>query len=1021
MQNIQNYSLSTLDRVHALWKPDGFEGLYLWIESPELFNQAKVHPSQANYHPFARSHQELFKKLLHLFPSKPSHQEDHLLLLTLPTKVAAGIPQASWENSLSTESLVTAHWQIPAIYVAPSETLTVLTTLMHSQSFYTTASSCKYWATVGSFVELLIQKEAFYPTREHADHKEYTGRWKPLIEKEYALYRDQLATQMPMLCLSFALTAPTSSWLLNRFIEETLNASLKNCLSSLNFTTSISPLIERSESLMHWIPSLMGIPTTFNNPLFSEEEQESSSTTSEFAYQQSITTKEELLKKKELKLLLKLQTPQNLEDTWHLSLFLYALDDPTLMVSAESLWNEPFTFDQYEDPHDRLLKDLVRASDISNLLARCLQEKFPTECLLDTHEAYYFLHQEAPLLIQEGYTIQLPQWLNNARKKVRSQLYLRTTGSSGLITSNTLLEYDWKLSLGEHTLSEKEFKELAALKQPLVQFRGEWIIVDQNELASAHALFKQKEHAVPLIGALQLSWSKEELQTGIPVESVATEKWFEQLSSQLKNPDHLEQIPTPSSFKGTLRPYQQRGLTWLVYLRKNVFGACLADDMGLGKTIQIIALMLHEKQTATETAPYLLICPLSVIATWQQELARFAPSLRVMVHHSSQRLSAEAFKQKALTHDLVITTYTLAVKDYEELLSLEWYSIILDEAHTIKNVTSKQTRAIKALRSRSNIALTGTPLENRLGELWSLMDFLNKGYLGQERIFHKRFTLPIERHNNQEKANLLKNLVYPFMLRRLKTDTSIIQDLPEKIETKERCYLTKEQATLYQSVLATMLSAIEQSTGIERKGLILSTLMKLKQICNHPAQFMNDSSLLEGRSGKCGRLIELLEEIKARNEKSLIFTQFSSMGKLLQKYLTTYYHQEIPFLYGGTPQKTRESLIEQFQKPEGAPLFILSLKAGGTGLTLTEANHVFHFDRWWNPAVEDQATDRAFRIGQKNIVHVHKFICVGTVEERIDALIEQKKSLTNLILTQGEQWLTELSTQELKELFSLSL
>ncbi len=452
----------------------------------------------------------------------------------------------------------------------------------------------------------------------------------------------------------------------------------------------------------------------------------------------------------------------------------------------------------------------------------------------------------------------------------------------------------------------------------------------------------------------------------------------------------------------------------------------VANNILCHNTIQLITLLLHEREEKSDREnaqlkPTLLICPMSIVGNWQREIQRFAPSLAVMVHHGMERLSGPAFVEEALKHDVIITTYALALRDKEHLASVEWGNVVIDEAQNIKNESAKQTQAIKGLSATHRVALTGTPVENRLSELWSIMEFLNPGYLGSATDFRKSFALPIERYRNVDRAATLKSLIQPFVLRRLKTDKEIIQDLPDKMEMKVFCNLTQEQASLYEAVVKEMLEKIEQAEPMQRRGLILATLMKLKQICNHPAQFMSDGSSLPRRSGKLARLEEMLEEVLAEGDKALIFTQFAEMGGMLRHYLQEALGFETLFLHGGTAKKQRDILVQRFQEEKrGAQLFILSLKAGGVGLNLTAASHVFHFDRWWNPAVENQATDRAFRIGQQKNVQVHKFVCVGTLEERIDFMIEQKKELAENIVGSGESWLTEMSTSQLKELFALS-
>jgi SNF2 family DNA or RNA helicase len=585
------------------------------------------------------------------------------------------------------------------------------------------------------------------------------------------------------------------------------------------------------------------------------------------------------------------------------------------------------------------------------------------------------------------------------------------------------------VAIGDETLSEAEFEQLASLKVPLVQVRGQWVELRPEDVEAAIEFFKHKHGSgeMTLGEAMQLGLGAGvegvETKVGLPVVEVKAEGWLEDMLSGLSEGLKITPVKTPRTFHGNLRPYQAKGVSWLAYLTKFGFGACLADDMGLGKTIQLIALLLHEREGKREKkpAPTLLISPMSVVGNWQREVERFAPSLRVMVHHGADRITGKNFVRDAKKHDLVISTYALAHRDEETLSTVQWRHVVLDEAQNIKNPAAKQTQAIKKIKAEYRIALTGTPVENRLSELWSIMDFLNPRYLKSAEHFRTNFALPIEKYRNKERAEILRRIIQPFVLRRVKTDPSVIRDLPEKMEMKVYYNLTREQASLYEAVVAEMLDKIAVSKGIERKGLVLATLMKLKQICNHPALFLQDGSPLLGRSGKLTRLEEMLEEVLAEGDKALIFTQFAGMGVMVRHYLQEKLGCETLFLHGGTPKKQRDAMIQRFQNDHyGPPLFVLSLKAGGFGLNLTAANHVFHFDRWWNPAVENQATDRVFRIGQKKNVQVHKFVCIGTLEERIDQMLEQKKELAESIISTGEVWLTELSTDQLKEVFRLS-
>jgi non-specific serine/threonine protein kinase len=434
--------------------------------------------------------------------------------------------------------------------------------------------------------------------------------------------------------------------------------------------------------------------------------------------------------------------------------------------------------------------------------------------------------------------------------------------------------------------------------------------------------------------------------------------------------------------------------------------------------VQLLALMAGD---GAQAGPTLLVCPMSLVGNWQREAERFAPALRVHVHHGAERTRGKQFTAAVRDADLVITTYALAARDAEALGKIAWHRIVVDEAQAIKNAATRQAAAVRALPARHRVAVTGTPVENRLADLWSIMEFANPGLLGAAAEFKRRYAEPVERHGDEEAAARLKRITGPFILRRLKSDKSIISDLPEKLEMEVLCNLTAEQASLYQAVVDDMLAKIEESDGIERRGLVLATMTKLKQVCNHPAQLLRDGTRLAGRSGKLARLEEILDEVLAAGEKALLFTQYAEFGAMLRAHLSVRCGREVLFLHGGVGKADRDAMVTRFQSGEvGSPsLFVLSLKAGGTGLTLTAANHVVHVDRWWNPAVEDQATDRAFRIGQRRAVQVRKFVCAGTVEEKISAMIRDKRGLAARIVGGGEQWLTELSTSELRQLFAL--
>jgi SNF2 family DNA or RNA helicase len=544
--------------------------------------------------------------------------------------------------------------------------------------------------------------------------------------------------------------------------------------------------------------------------------------------------------------------------------------------------------------------------------------------------------------------------------------------------------------------------------------------VDQRRLAAGLAfLNKSGSGQMSADEALRQAASYGEAESlPMPVSGVGGSGWLADLLTG-GTEANLEPVSPPPGFRAELRPYQRRGLAWLAFLDRLGLGGCLADDMGLGKTVQLLALEALRRADGTRP-PTLLVCPMSLVGNWQRETAKFAPNLSVHVHHGADRLAGDELIARAADHDLVLTTYAVLARDRADLGAITWDRIVLDEAQNVKNAASRQAKATRGLPARHRIALTGTPVENRLAELWSIMDFANPGMLGSISTFRARFAVPVERYGDVEAASRLRRITAPFVLRRLKTDPKIIDDLPDKIEMKQLCNLTAEQASLYQAVVDDMLAKIDNSEGIERKGLVLATMSKLKQVCNHPAQFLRDGSRIAGRSGKLARLEEIVEAALADGDKILAFTQFAEFGALLMPHLSARFDTEVLFLHGGSGKRARDEMVTRFQSADGPSIFLLSLKAGGTGLTLTAANHVVHLDRWWNPAVEDQATDRAFRIGQQRNVQVRKFVCIGTLEEKIDAMIEEKKALANMVVGAGENWLTELSDGELRELVRLS-
>jgi len=650
---------------------------------------------------------------------------------------------------------------------------------------------------------------------------------------------------------------------------------------------------------------------------------------------------------------------------------------------------------------------------------------------LPINKAYEFL-QTVPKLEESGLSIRIPNWW---KRRSRPQVSV-TIGSKkqSSLGANAMLDFQVEIALENQNLSEEELSELSAAKDGIAYIRGQWVEVDNEKLQQAldhwKAIQQQtKNGEISFIEGMRLLAGApsdlQEQETDHSWVKISAGEVLSKLLEKLRDPSLIPIEEALLNVHATLRPYQQSGVQWLSLLSGLGLGACLADDMGLGKTLQILSLILIRKNRRQQGAsPSLLVVPASLLGNWKQEAERFTPSLKLFFVHPSETNAQELLELKKESSDylndidLVITTYAMVLKQ-GWLAQIYWDLLILDEAQAIKNSAAKQTRSTKDLKSHSRIALTGTPIENHLSDLWSLFDFLNPGLLGSSIRF-KEYIKKLESNISQFES--LRKLVSPYILRRMKTDPKIISDLPAKIETSTYCHLTKKQAEYYQVAVNDLKESLETVDSKNRREVVLQTLMRLKQICNHPSQLTREGDYFSKESGKFIRLQNICEELALRQEKVLVFTQFSEIITPLSEHLQSIFGKAGLNLHGGTPIKQRKKLVEAFQSDNGPPFFILSLKAGGTGLTLTAASHVVHFDRWWNPAVENQATDRAFRIGQKKNVQVHKFITRGTVEEEIDKIITSKKALANEILNPSDEIkLTELSDKELLNLVALDI
>ncbi|HEY2147027.1 MAG TPA: DEAD/DEAH box helicase [Pirellulales bacterium] len=691
---------------------------------------------------------------------------------------------------------------------------------------------------------------------------------------------------------------------------------------------------------------------------------------------------------------------------------------------------------------ESLLEPVRRAAERSELTRELLATKalFAPQAW-PIRQAYRFL-KEAPLVEQSGVVVRLPDWWS-ARRPPRPQVQVQLGSQrASEIGVDRLLDFRIDMVLDGQPLTDEEQRELLAGSDGLRLLRGKWVEVDQQQLQQALDHWKkvQKDHAdgidfiegMRLLAGAELGAESDEAAAENGWSRVTAGDWLRETLERMRSPQPDSACRPGRDLAATLRPYQVEGVNWLWFMTELGLGACLADDMGLGKTIQVIDLLLERKRIAaaakkpSPTGPCLLVVPASLLGNWRQELARFAPTLRPFFAHRSEasaeqlaRVSANPVAELA-SFDIVLTTYGLARRQ-DWLAKIRWPLVVLDEAQAIKNSASAQAKSVKKLPSGCRLVLTGTPVENHLGDLWSIFDFCSPGLLGTAAEF-KRFLKRLNKRPDARAYGGLRRLVRPYILRRLKTDPDIVPDLPEKTEMRTECGLSKKQAALYEQAVKELARRLKEAEGIARRGLVLATLMQLKQICNHPAQYLGQSNFRPDESGKFGRLAMLCEPIAERQEKTLVFTQFQTLTAPLAEFLATVFGRPGLVLHGGVPVGKRSELVRQFQDDLGPPFFVISLKAGGTGLNLTAASHVVHFDRWWNPAVENQATDRAFRIGQRRNVLVHKFVCRGTVEERIDAMIRDKQSVADQILDEaGETRLTELNDDELLRFVTLDI
>ncbi|MDX9991301.1 MAG: DEAD/DEAH box helicase [Anaerolineales bacterium] len=1022
--------------LHVHYSPND-PGLTFWAENagapPPKSQRGRVAKNpKPQPHPFCLSSQELRRNLA---------GETRKVALRLPA--VRGIPLPSpqlvhnWE--LDTADPLLAPFVVDGIFCPPETALAVLLAFASPQpdssASFSASPVLRYWSLAASLVLESLAAQKFLPTIA-----EKQARWQAILDSPKDAARlTQLSEAMPPVCRAENPEISPKQLLnsfINTFSDSLIRAWGRDTAPNLSHT--------ETDPARRWLQTLF----TPDAALKLTPNQAYSLTSGYRAWMRNLHVAGDAA----FRIAFRLEAPALQNQDWKLHYLIQAKDDPSLLIPAGEVWKKTrgvltHLGHRFEQPQEKLLTGLGYASRLFPPIGDSLKGKRPTELAVDTSGAYTFLRETAPILENAGFGILVPPWWNKKGARLGVKVKMKSKhekGAPGQLTLDNLVRYQWQLSVGETELSETEFRALAELKSPLVQIRGQWVTLDADQIDAAIKFWEkqQLEGEMGLLEAMRMGLGGASQVGGLPIDGVETDDWLREWLEKFNQSAKLEVLPPPAGLIAQLRPYQEYGYSWLTFLRRWGMGACLADDMGLGKTIQAIALLLREKERRTDvpaqagpereqtrrpaTTTALLIAPTSVVTNWEREVGKFAPGLQTYVHRGADRLKGGAFHEVIRDKDVVLTSYPVARLDAEALQSIQWSALILDEAQNIKNPDTKQTQVIRKIEADFRIALTGTPVENRLSELWSIMQFLNPGYLGARKAFRENFSLPIERYQDKTALEQLKALTMPFILRRVKTDPRVISDLPEKVETKVYVTLSEEQATLYEAVVQDVMQEIESEEGVKRRGLVLSMLMQLKQICNHPVQYLHQTgknaaeAALDNRSGKLERLGELLEEILAEDDRVLIFTQFAEMGGILAEYLPRAFHAPTQFLHGGTSTKARDQMVKRFQEEDNAPpVFILSLKAGGTGLNLTRANHVFHFDRWWNPAVEDQASDRAFRIGQKRNVQVHKFVTTGTLEEMIDDMIEAKKGLAQAVVGSGENWLTEMSTDELRRVVRL--
>jgi SNF2 family DNA or RNA helicase len=1039
----------------------------------ELISKTKQLPRNSSFfllwNPTNPSEKELTERIKLSFPTIPANK-----LLTCKINFAVPVHSLKADGNISSAQFFEVSSFIGKIMpIAPTVKLLFQLEIIGSQDrgVERFSNSIKTWAFLTKLIFELLNNGKFIPILEPITSERYNGQWRLLLKSQKDKNRFTTIlnnSSWPAFCLpinfirvngaikSDGLWHP--SYVFSIFMDNIGDYLIRSTLNKSDFhtfkefySTEIAKETDPDFKLgwdYKFLKALINKDTNFKV----EEFYESILPALIKNWTQSA---QGLTLKQGFTFNLELKYPKKPEDDWPL-LFYLSLQDGAKSIPLNELWevsnSKKEEFQRFFENDGQFLEIILRAlgtaSKIFPPIKRALLESIKGEIKLTSREVMDFLKYPKDLLIQSGFNIILPDvFRRGGKQRVSAKLIIRSKketkvrkgihpGLPSIFNINSMLESKWEVTLEGKKLSDEKFNNLINSDDPLINISGKWILIDQQNIEDLKGIKDSETKSYMDALKLGLTGKIQPQENGVQYD-VIVEGELSEIVEKLQSVESFEEIPCPSSFNGKLRPYQQEGLSWMANMARFNFGLCLADDMGLGKTIQVIAFLSYLKdQFPNNLGSVLIICPTSILFNWHRELKKFAPDLDVVLHHGAKRITeASGISEFLKPHRIFLTSYGTLRNDIDFLETIDFSGIIVDESQNMKNYASQQTKAIYKLKSQFRICLSGTPIENRLIELWSLFNFLNPGLLGSRVEFQKKYVLSIERFQNQEVTNNLKLIIAPFILRRVKSDKSVIDDLPEKNEMKIIIDLTEEQVKLYKKLVEDTIQEIDTLSTDKRKkrGLILALLVKLKQICNHPSQYLKidiasidlDVKMEEivSQSQKLERLLEMTDEVISNGEKVLIFTQFTQMGNILQKILEHKYKFKILYFHGGVQEKKRKEIVDEFQSDdvESPPILILSLKAGGTGLNLTQGTTVIHFDRWWNPAVEDQATDRAYRIGQKSVVNVYKFISKGTIEEKIDYLLEEKRDLADKIVSStGESWISNLDDEKLKKLLLLS-